>query len=199
MSRITVEVESTIGSAIGKSSVDECDRPASGVPSAPGVSDAPDTAGAGGARAVRAAGDGSGVPSVSGPSGGVRGWPVGQGSVEDTLAPDGRAVRTMVLMPEPARPGDEVTAWPVALLHLNDGRRDVDEVLCVAEAEPFVDLVDAADLGRWHAEPDVWATALGRLSPGAVYRVTGCGGRREADQLVSDARHAYLRLTGCLE
>lgn len=87
----------------------------------------------------------------------------------------------------------------MALLHLNDGRRDVDEVLCVADAEPFVDLVDATDLRRWHAEPDAWATALGRLSPGTAYRGTGCGSRREADRLVAEARHAYLRLPGCLE
>ncbi|MEU9762627.1 hypothetical protein AB0D98_23425 [Streptomyces sp. NPDC047987] len=66
-------------------------------------------------------------------------------------------------------------------------------------SRPFVDLVDATDLRRWHAQSSAWATALGRFSPGTAYRVTGCGSRREADQLVSDARPAYLRLTGCLE
>lgn len=127
------------------------------------------------------------------------GWPVGEGYVEDTLDTGGRSVRTMVLMREPARPGDEVPAWPVAVLHLNDGRRDLDEVVCVAEAEPFIDLVDLPDLGRWHAEPAAWAAALGRLSPGPAYRMTGCGGRVEADRLVADAHHAYLQLTGCME
>ncbi|MFF9401641.1 inorganic diphosphatase [Streptomyces sp. NPDC014744] len=177
MSRITVEVESTIGSSIGSSigSFRGSSVGSSSGFSPPDVSDGPEA------------------------SGGADGWPVGEGRVEDTLDPDGRSVRTLVLMREPARSGDEVAAWPVALLHLNDGRHDMDEVLCVAEAEPFIDLVDATDLRRWHAEPDVWATALGRLSPGTAYRVTGCGSRREADQLVSDARRAYLRLTGCLE
>ncbi|MER6500214.1 inorganic diphosphatase [Streptomyces sp. NPDC001455] len=188
MSRITVEVESTIGSSIG-SSIGSPGGPSAGSSVGPSS----------GSSARFSPAD---VPDASdGPeaSGGADGWPVGEGRVEDTLDSDGRSVRTLVLMREPARPGDEVAAWPVALLHLNDGRHDVDEVLCVAEAEPFIDLVDATDLRRWHAEPDVWATALGRLAPGTAYRVTGCGSRREADQLVSDARHAYLRLTGCLE
>ena len=167
MSRITVEVESTVGSSIGKRDHEEPDL------GKPGRTE----------------------PDLGKPGG----WPVGKGRVEDTLAPDGRSVRTLVLMREPARAGDEVTAWPVALLHLNDGRHDVDEVVCVAEAEPFVDLVDATDLDRWHAEPGAWVTALDRLSPGTRYRVTGYGDRREADQLVADAHRAYLRLTGCLE
>ncbi|MFF3731376.1 inorganic diphosphatase [Streptomyces sp. NPDC002476] len=192
MSRITVEVESTIGSSDGSFGG-----------SSGGSSAGPSVGSSSGSSAVPLAGfsppDVSDASDGPEPSGGADGWPVGEGRVEDTLDTDGRSVRTLVLMREPARPGDEVAAWPVALLHLNDGRHDVDEVLCVAEAEPFIDLVDATDLRRWHAEPDVWATALGRLSPGTVYRVTGCGSRREADQLVSDARHAYLRLTGCLE
>lgn len=161
MPRITVAVESTIGSSIGKH-----DGPA------PDASDVP---------------------------GRLGGWPVGTGCVQDTLDRDGRPIRAMVLMPEPALPGDAVTAWPVAVLHLSDGHRDLDEVVCVAEAECFVDLVDVADLGRWHAEPAAWAAALGRLSPGSVYEVTGCGKRVEADHVVAEAQHAYLQLTGCLE
>ncbi|MGW2089908.1 inorganic diphosphatase [Streptomyces sp. NPDC001880] len=161
MPRIKVEVESTIGSPIGRNSSTE--------------------------------------PTEDDAQSRVGGWPVGEGCAQDTLGEDGRSVRTMVLMQEPARPGDEVAAWPVAVLHLSDGRRDLDEVVCVAEAEPFVDLVDLADLGRWHAEPAAWADALGRLSPGSTYRVTGCGSRREADRLVADAKHTYLQLTGCMD
>ncbi|WP_335935235.1 inorganic diphosphatase [Streptomyces sp. PTD5-9] len=188
MSRITVEVESTVGSSIGKR-----DRAGREGHSSSGVS------GVSGVSAASTAPEGADARDVGDAGEGLGGWPVGQGCVEDTLDADGRSVRSLVLMREPARSGDEVAAWPVALLHLNDGRRDVDEVVCVAEAEPFVDLVDTTDLERWHAEPAAWATALGRLSPDTRYRVTGCGSRREADQLVSDAHHAYLRLTGCLE
>ncbi|MEU9318413.1 inorganic diphosphatase [Streptomyces sp. NPDC048295] len=161
MPRIKVEVESTIGSSIGRHGSPE-----------------------------------SAEHDVPGRDGG---WPVGEGRAQDTLGEDGRSVRTMVLMQEPARPGDEVPAWPVAMLHLSDGRRDLEEVVCVAEAEPFVDLVDLADLGRWHAEPAAWAAALRRLSPGSTYRVTGCGSRKEADRLVADAQHTYLQLTGCMD
>ncbi|MET8631748.1 hypothetical protein [Streptomyces sp. NPDC004680] len=75
----------------------------------------------------------------------------------------------------------------------------MDEVLCVAEAPGFVGLVDVCDLPYWHAEPDVWTAALARLTPGSIYRVTGFGPVREAEELLSAARHCYLQLTGCLE
>ncbi|MEL5956454.1 inorganic diphosphatase [Streptomyces sp. CLV115] len=160
MPHITVAVESTVGSSIGRN-----DGP---------VPDESDATGRGG-------------------------WPVGKGCVEDTLGTDGRPIQTMVLLQEPALPGDEVAAWPVAVLHLNDGRHDLDEVVCVAEVESFVDLVDTTDLSRWHAEPAAWASALGRLTPESAYQVTGCGSRKEADRLVATARHSFLQLTGCLE
>ncbi|MBX7554302.1 inorganic diphosphatase [Streptomyces sp. NPDC004232] len=130
---------------------------------------------------------------------GAGGWPVGRGHVTDTLGDDGRLLEALVLMREPAVPGDVVPAWPVAVLHLAAEDRPVDEVLCVAEEPCFVDLVDMGDLPRWHAEPDVWAQAFARLSSGGEYRVTGCGPVREADELLSSAHHAYLQLTGCME
>lgn len=128
------------------------------------------------------------------------GWPVGHGYVTDTLADDGRPLEALVLMGEPARPGDDVAAWPVAVLHLATKKgQPVEEVLCVAEAACFTDLVDLSDLPRWHAEPDVWAEALSRLAPGTEYRVAGYGPVREADSLLSSAHHAYLRMTGCMD
>jgi inorganic pyrophosphatase len=130
---------------------------------------------------------------------GDSGWPVGRGLVLDTLGDDGRPVEALVLMCEPAVSAGDVPAWPVAVLHLSAEDRPVEEVLCVAEAPCFVDLVDLDDLPRWHAEPGVWASVLARLSPGGTYRVTGCGPVREADELLSAAHHAYLKLTGCLE
>ncbi|MFD0508721.1 hypothetical protein ACFQ0G_49690 [Streptomyces chiangmaiensis] len=59
--------------------------------------------------------------------------------------------------------------------------------------------MDTCDLPRWHAQPDVWAAALARLTPGSSYQVAGYGPVREADELLSAARHCYLQLTGCLE
>jgi inorganic pyrophosphatase len=130
---------------------------------------------------------------------GAAGWPVGKGRVADTLGDDGRPVEALVLMREPAVAGADVRAWPVGVLHLAGPQRAVDEVLCVAEAPCFADLVDVSDLPRWHAEPEVWAVALSRLSRGPAYRVAACGPVREADALLSTAHHTYLQLTGCLE
>ncbi|MEU1414825.1 inorganic diphosphatase [Streptomyces sp. NPDC049097] len=130
---------------------------------------------------------------------GTGGWPVGHGCVVNTLGDDGRPVEALVLMCEPALPGDDLQAWPVATLHLSTPGRDVNEVLCVAEDPCFGDLADTGDLPRWHAEPDVWAEALARLTPGRTYQVAGCGPARETEELLSAAHHCYLRLTGCLE
>lgn len=137
--------------------------------------------------------------AVPEPPGRLGGWPVGKGTVPDTLGADGRPVEALVLMQEPALPGDEVAARPVALLQLSEADRDRDELVCVAEAEPFADLVDVPDLGRRHAGPSAWAGVLARLSHGSAPRVTGYGQRAEADRLVEQARHSYLQLTGCLE
>lgn len=127
------------------------------------------------------------------------GWPVGRGVVSDTLTAEGSPVPALVLMPEPALPSQAVAAWPVAVLHLDDGGIPLDEVVSVAEAECFLGLVDVPDLPRWHAEPEVWVEALARLAPGHRYHVIGCGVRDEAEHLVSDAQRAFRRLTGCLE
>ncbi|TFV29702.1 hypothetical protein E4K10_49390 [Streptomyces sp. T1317-0309] len=124
---------------------------------------------------------------------------LGHGSVVNTLGDDGRPLEALVLMCEPALPGDALQARPVATLHLSTPGRAVNEVLCVAEAPCFGDLADSRDLPRWHAEPGAWAEALARLTPGRTYRVAGCGPARETEELLSAARQCYLRLTGCLE
>ncbi|MER7967517.1 inorganic diphosphatase [Streptomyces sp. NPDC096080] len=132
------------------------------------------------------------------PAHGTEGWPVGRGLVANTLGDDGRPLQALVLMCEPAIPQDEIAAWPVAVLHLADRGRTFDEVLCVAEAAPFTDLVDLADLPRWHARPEAWTAALVHLTPGSAYRIAGLGPAREANELLDIARHAYLQLTGYL-
>ncbi|MEU6606515.1 inorganic diphosphatase [Streptomyces shenzhenensis] len=133
------------------------------------------------------------------PAHGEGGWPVGHGHVVDTLGDDGLPVEALVLMCEPAIPRGQVAAWPIAVLHLAAQDRTVDEVLCVAEAAPFTDLVDLADLPAWHAQPEAWAKALARFTPGSAYRIAGLGPAGEADELLDTAWHAFLQLTGCLE
>ncbi|MEU9244475.1 inorganic diphosphatase [Streptomyces sp. NPDC048385] len=130
---------------------------------------------------------------------GAGGWPVGHGHVIDTLGADGRPLEALVLMREPAVPGNDIPAWPVAVLHLAAREQPVEEVLCVAEEPCFADLVDVADLPRWHAQPEAWAHVLSRCAPDRAYRVSGCGPVRETDALLAEARHAYLRFTGCME
>lgn len=126
------------------------------------------------------------------------GWPVGWGRAEKTLTPDGREAEALVLMREPALPGVEVTARPVAVLHVG-GDEPGDEILCVAEEQCFSGLTDRKDLPHWHADPDVWASALDRMLPGHAHQVVGCSSAVEADHLVDELHRAYLRSTGCPE
>jgi len=126
------------------------------------------------------------------------GWPVGRGEVDGTLGGDGLPVDALVLMREPAVPG-EVRAWPVAVLHLDEQGRAGEEVVCVAEDLSFADLADLPDLGRWQTEPEVWVAALHRLRGGTAPRMTGCGPRAEAERELAEAERAFWQLTGCLE
>ncbi|WP_153812051.1 hypothetical protein [Streptomyces sp. SUK 48] len=64
---------------------------------------------------------------------------------------------------------------------------------------PFTGLAGLADFPRWHAQPEAWAHALARLAPGGACQVEGVGPATEAGELLEAARHACLRLTGCLE
>lgn len=129
------------------------------------------------------------------------GWPVGHGRVPDTIDTEGSPLDALVLMPEPALAGATVPAWPLGVLHRIRTESDpaVPVLLCVAEDPSFIDLVDTDDLPRWHAEGDAWAAVLARLQHQAVGTVTDCGTRAEAEHMLSDAHHAYERLTGCLE
>ena len=129
------------------------------------------------------------------------GWPVGHGRIPDTLDAEGLPLDALVLMPEPALAGATVPAWPLGVLHRIGAQAApaAPVLLCVAEDPSFIDLVDTDDLPRWHAEGDAWASVLARLQRQAVGEVVGCGTRAEAEHLISDAHHAYERLTGCLE
>jgi inorganic pyrophosphatase len=125
-------------------------------------------------------------------------WPVGWGTVRDTLADDGRPAEAMVLMREPALPGCDVVSRPIAVLHLKTDPPH-DAFLCVSTDKVFVDLDDLADLSRWHAAAEVWLAALDRLDPDHPHRVGACGPKDEADRLLTDVQHEYFLLTGCLE
>ncbi|MER6568535.1 inorganic diphosphatase [Streptomyces sp. NPDC001093] len=129
------------------------------------------------------------------------GWPVGHGRIPDTLDADGLPLDALVLMPEPALAGSTVPAWPLGVLHRTGAPAApaAPTLLCVAEDPSFIDLVDIDDLPRWHAEADAWAAVLARLQRRPVGEVVACGSRTEAEHLISDAHHAYERLTGCLE
>ncbi|MFS0717302.1 inorganic diphosphatase [Arthrobacter sp. 1P04PC] len=126
------------------------------------------------------------------------GWPVGWGRVEKTLTGNGGEAQALVLMREPALPGVDVLARPVAVLHLG-GDDPVDEILCVAEEKCFSHLTDRTDLPQWHAEPEAWASALDRMLPGARHPVVGCSPTLEADHLVDEVCAAYLRATGWVD
>lgn len=130
----------------------------------------------------------------------VTGYPVGAGWVGDTLAEDGGPAAVLLLMEEPALPGRSVRARPVALLHtLVDGRPRTALVCVTAHDANFAALTDVAALRAWHADEDTLGVLLHRLDPGHRWRVTACEGPTAAEAFLAEARHAYERLTGCLE
>jgi inorganic pyrophosphatase len=138
------------------------------------------------------------VAAGSGPV--EHGWPVGHAVLWDTLGEDGRQVHALVLMTEPALPGATVVARPVALMHVVRRDQCIDELLCVSEDPHFSDVVDLDDLLQWRAGPAAWAALAQRLQPGgAEPDLVGCEPCRNAEQLLTDAKHTFLEATGCLD
>lgn len=130
----------------------------------------------------------------------VTGYPVGAGWAGDTLADDGDPTAVLLLMEEPALPGQSVRARPVALLHtLVDGQPRA-EVICVpAHDANFGALTSLEALRSWHADEDTLAAVLHRLDPAHHWQVAGSEGPAAAEAVLAETRNAYERLTGCLE
>ena len=124
------------------------------------------------------------------------GWPVGWGRAAGTIARDGAPLEALVLMTEPALPG-RVSAWAIGVIDL--GTRHAGQVLvCVAEAAPFMDLLDLAHPTPWHADADAWLHALRRLRthPNTPHHARRLGNRHTAETLLDDARRRSAARTG---
>ncbi|MFD4973347.1 inorganic diphosphatase [Streptomyces sp. NPDC058424] len=127
------------------------------------------------------------------------GFPVGEGFVSDSLAPNGEPADVLVLMEEPALPGT-VRARPVALLHASVDGRPVDEVVCVTARDPhFEKITGLPGLQAWHCDDAALEALLRRLGHGHAWQVVGCEGAAGAEEFLSDAHHTYERLTGCID
>ncbi|MFC9154661.1 inorganic diphosphatase [Streptomyces bauhiniae] len=126
----------------------------------------------------------------------VTGYPVGAGVVAGTLTDDGNPADALLLMEEPALPGQEIRARPVALLHtLVDGLPRT-EVLCVpAHDANFAALTDVAALRAWHADEGTLATVLHRLQRGHRWRITELEEAPAAEKFLAEARHCHEGLT----
>lgn len=62
-------------------------------------------------------------------------------------------------------------------------------VTCVEEAAPFLDLIDLAHPTGWHAEADDWLAALRHLQPHLPRHARTYGSRADAEALITAARH----------
>ncbi|WP_415941906.1 inorganic diphosphatase [Streptomyces sp. 067-1] len=119
----------------------------------------------------------------------VTGYPVGAGWATDHLTKDGTPASVLILMEEPALPGQSVRARLVALLHAVADGQPRTEVLCVpAHDANFAALTDAAELLSWHADADTLAAVLYRLDRGHQWRITSCEGVEAAETFLTAAR-----------
>lgn len=131
---------------------------------------------------------------LAAPSNERHGWPVGLGRIVRTRGADGEELEALVLMTEPALAGVEIHAWPIGLLRIGAAAaRPL--LLCVAEDDPFMDLVDlAADGNAWHADPQQWCDALALLDPmRPPPSPARCLGHDAAAQFLSNAQHRFTQ------
>ncbi|MFJ7280762.1 inorganic diphosphatase [Kitasatospora sp. NPDC098663] len=128
------------------------------------------------------------------------GCPVGEGYISDTLDDDGHAARALVLLPDDARPGRPVNARPVALLRAEREGQPAEETVCVdADDHDFDQITGPDDLAAWHAGPDALAQVWDHLTHHATTRQATSDGPFAARAHLDHTRHAYQRLTGCLD
>lgn len=121
---------------------------------------------------------------------------MGRGRVPDTVGADGRPVEAVVLMPEPGIPGVAVLSRPVGVFGFATQGTSADRLLCVVDDPAVTDVVDTWDARRWHAYSEAWASALSRLVPeSGDGRMSACGSREDAEELLRRAHHSYERLT----
>jgi hypothetical protein len=123
---------------------------------------------------------------------------IGWGHVVGTLCPDGDEAEALVVMREPALPGADVAAEPVALLHVT-GSADREEILCVADDPTLSDLVHGQGVLPSDGPMRAWAGALARLTAEPVDVYDECGSRADAENALAHDRLAYLRSTGYLD
>ncbi|MBC3843287.1 hypothetical protein GXW82_32975 [Streptacidiphilus sp. 4-A2] len=128
------------------------------------------------------------------------GCPVAEGFVQYTLDEDGQPLDAVVLMDEPALPGREVRARPVAVLYALCDGQPTEVVVCVDTADPrFVGMAGLEDLRAWHADQRSLAQLLGRLGPDRDWAPLRWEGPDAAEEFVFRAQRSYQRMTGCPE
>jgi inorganic pyrophosphatase len=122
-------------------------------------------------------------------------YPTDYGFLAETLGRDGDPVDALILVAEPTFPGCLIHVEPIGVFEMRDEKGEDDKVLCVPRNDPkwshMHDIADVRDslldeIGHFF---DVYKD----LERGGQTEVRGWHGRPYADEVIAEAREAYLR------
>ncbi|HTX80856.1 MAG TPA: inorganic diphosphatase [Streptosporangiaceae bacterium] len=119
-------------------------------------------------------------------------YPADYGFIPDTFAEDGDPLDAMVLLGEPAFPGAQVTARPIAVFWMSDEHGPDAKILAVPAHDPRYDhLRDLPDVpAHLLAEISHFFEVYKELEPGKSTDVRGWQDRQAAEQVITEARRA---------
>ena len=119
-------------------------------------------------------------------------YPADYGFIPHTLAEDGDPLDALVLLGEPAFPGAQLTARPVAVFWMSDEHGPDAKILAVPAHDPRYDhLRDLPDVpAHLLAEISHFFEVYKELEPGKSTDVRGWQDRRAAEQAIAEALRA---------
>jgi inorganic pyrophosphatase len=129
-------------------------------------------------------------------AGRMSGWALGRGVLADALDQDYAQLGALVLMPEPALPGANVSARPIGVLHLAIDGVEHDEVVCARPGDPADRILGDLSTPRTN-EP--LCEAVRRLHPGQACTILAGGRADDAESIVEQAFQEYCRTSGSLD
>ena len=119
-------------------------------------------------------------------------YPADYGFIPDTLAEDSDPLDAMVLLGEPAFPGAQVTARPIAVFWMSDEHGPDAKILAVPAHDPRYDhLCDLADVPpHLLAEISHFFDVYEELEPGKSTDIRGWQDRNAAEAVITQALRA---------
>jgi inorganic pyrophosphatase len=120
-------------------------------------------------------------------------YPGDYGFIPGTLADDGDPLDILVLVDEASFTGCLMEARPVGVLRMIDGKEHDEKILGIPTRNPRFENIHTMDQVFPHVRREIeHFFSIYKELQGAVMKMEGWGGPREARKVITDSRQSYL-------